>query len=69
MLADACVPFARLLQVSNHGATEMAMDRTLRSEVSWVAPIEGTTETDCCKGYAYTRHPERNPASRYGIKE
>lgn len=89
------------------------MDRTLRSEVSWVAlipfaafapsyggaqkkdkpiqtldevernspppddpsvgeegaPIECTTETNCCKGYACTRDPEHNPASRYCIKE
>jgi len=31
-------------------------------------PIECTTQADCCDGYACTRDPERNPASRYCIK-
>jgi len=32
-------------------------------------PIECSNPTDCCQGYACSRDPERNPASRYCLKE
>ena len=32
-------------------------------------PLECTSQADCCKGYACTKDPERNPRALYCLKE
>jgi hypothetical protein len=33
------------------------------------APLECGSRADCCKGYACSKDPERNPRALYCIKE
>jgi hypothetical protein len=33
------------------------------------APLECGSQADCCKGYACSKDPERNPRALYCIKE